>query len=276
MPAKKKEEQQLLLADGAMPMTSPDKAVVNELGQLLNKALENGSNIETLERVMTLYEKGQALQARQQFNHAFAAFQKELPPVKKTKSASFPTRNGGTMSYTYASLDDVVKAAQPVLHKFGLSYWFEQSEREIQREVEVSPGQTETRTATLVKITCHLCHVSGHSISNSIASPIDTSGNKNVIQQIASTSTYLKRYSLSGVLGLACTDEDMDGYAPDIPVQTPSHYPEDDFQRNLPDWTTRIESGRNTVVEILTSMNSKAAPTPAQVKTLNAIQPKGK
>ena len=39
----------------------------------------------------------------------------------------------------------------------------------------------------------------------------DDSGQKNQIQQTASTHTYLQRYTLIGALGLSSADEDIDG-----------------------------------------------------------------
>ena len=277
VPAKKKE--QAVITQEALPMTVPDASTVSEMGQLLNLALEKGSDIETLERVMKLYELGQAKLAEQQFNHAFAAFQKALPVVKKSKTASFPTNKGGTMTYRYASMDDVVQAVQPVLHRVGLSYWFEQSQEEVQkqREVERQPGITETRsvTVTVIKITCHLGHVSGHAISNTVVGPMDSSGKKNPIQQMSSAVTYLRRIALVGILGVACTDDDVDGHSPTIKteaVETAAAYPDEDFQLNLPDWTARIQSGRNSVDDIIINMNSKAPATPQQVIHLQSIQ----
>ncbi|USE36913.1 ERF family protein [Endozoicomonas sp. SCSIO W0465] len=277
MPAKKKEQQRL--PEDATPMVVPDTRAISDVGLLLNIALEKGSSIETLERVMKLYEQGQEILAKQQFNHAFAAFQKELPAVKKSKKTSFTTSKGGMMSYTYASMDDVVQAVQPVLHKFGLSYWFEQSQEQVQtqQEVEQQHGIIETRpvTVTVITITCHLGHVSGHAISNTVSGPVDASGRKNPIQQMSSAVTYLKRIALVGILGAACTDEDVDGYAPDVPTDKPSVYPDEDYQRNLPDWTARIESGRNTVEDIIINAESRAPLSPQQVQHLQSIQQEG-
>jgi hypothetical protein len=39
----------------------------------------------------------------------------------------------------------------------------------------------------------------------------DSTGNKNNIQSIGSTRTYLQRYTLVGALGLSTADEDNDG-----------------------------------------------------------------
>ena len=42
---------------------------------------------------------------------ALAAFQAEAPTVSKGKTAKVPTKAGGSYSYTYANLADVVEAA---------------------------------------------------------------------------------------------------------------------------------------------------------------------
>ncbi len=41
--------------------------------------------------------------------------------------------------------------------------------------------------------------------------PADTSGSKNMVQARGSTITYLERYTLCAILGIATADEDMDG-----------------------------------------------------------------
>jgi hypothetical protein len=55
-------------------------------------------------------------------------------------------------------------------------------------------------------------HRDGHSEETSLASPVDTSGSKNAVQQIGSTVEYLRRYTLLAALGLA-TSKDDDGHA---------------------------------------------------------------
>jgi len=51
----------------------------------------------------------------------------------------------------------------------------------------------------------------GHSESTSIIGTADTSGGKNSIQGIGSAITYLQRYSLFSILGLAASESDDDG-----------------------------------------------------------------
>lgn len=156
----------------------------------------------------------------------------------------------------------MVAAVQPVLHRYGLSYWFEQQQ-----------------SGPSITITCNLGHVSGHSICNTATGPVDNTGNKSALQQIGSTVTYLKRQTLVGILGVACTDDDTDGYVPDMngdtQAQTQAHYPDADFQRLLPEWRASIESGQQSADRIIRKIRSKAPPTPQQVQQLKAIQPRG-
>lgn len=51
---------------------------------------------------------------------------------------------------------------------------------------------------------------------------------------------------------------------------TPRHYPDDDFQRFLPIWKSRVEEGKNTSQEIITLASSKAALTEEQISIINS------
>ena len=60
-------------------------------------------------------------------------------------------------------------------------------------------------------MTCTIKHVGGHSDSVSLGGPPDSGGAKNAIQARASTVTYLERYTLKAITGLAEADDDTDG-----------------------------------------------------------------
>ena len=59
-------------------------------------------------------------------------------------------------------------------------------------------------------MTCVLAHRDGHSEEPSLAAGRDESGNKNSIQAIGSTVTYLQRMTLKAALGLAASERDDD------------------------------------------------------------------
>ena len=118
---------------------------------------------------------------------ALAAFQAEMPVVPKGKTATVPTKSGGSYSYTYAGLADVTEAAMPLLAKHGLSF-------------SCLPRMAERG----FELTGRLLHASGESIEGSL--PI--SGN--TPQEMGSSLTYMRRYLLGCITGLV-TDDDDDG-----------------------------------------------------------------
>jgi len=114
-----------------------------------------------------------------------------FPDLERTKEVSF---GNGKAAYKYTPLDVIAKQVGPILAKHGLSYKWQQSQAD---------GS--------ITVTCILRHVQGHSEANALCGPSDTSGSKNVIQSIASGVSYLRRYTLLGVLGMATGDGDTDG-----------------------------------------------------------------
>ena len=74
--------------------------------------------------------------------------------------------------------------------------------------------------AGMISVTCTLTHSMGHSESVTMP-PVapDNSGKKNSIQQVASAITYLQRYSLLAITGLAAKDQDDDGIATGEPLR---------------------------------------------------------
>jgi uncharacterized protein YyaL (SSP411 family) len=57
-------------------------------------------------------------------------------------------------------------------------------------------------------VTCVVSHRDGHFEETTLAAGRDESGNKNSIQAVGSTLTYLQRMTLKAALGLAASDDD--------------------------------------------------------------------
>lgn len=119
---------------------------------------------------------------------ALVAFQADMPTVKKSQTAKVPTKAGGSYSYTYAGLADVMREAMPVLTGVGLAF-------------TALPRQGE-RGYELVGT---LMHTSGEKIEGAL--PI--SGN--TPQELGSSLTYMRRYLFGCLTGLV-TDDDDDGH----------------------------------------------------------------
>jgi len=185
----------------AMPITPPVPPHPSaRFLSLVELAIERGSGVEQLEKLMDLQRKWEADEAKKAFFEAKAALQSKLPTIKKQKQASFETRNGGTMNYAYASLDDITEAIKNIVYEHGFSYRWEQSAHN-----------------GVLRVECVLTHFKGHSESCVMEGPNDNSGLKNPLQALASGMSYLRRYTLTGVLGLATADADIDGRLPEPP-----------------------------------------------------------
>jgi hypothetical protein len=121
---------------------------------------------------------------------ALAAFQADLPAIKKTKTADVPTKSGGKYSYGYAGLAEVAAIVLPLLGKHGLSF---------------------TAKPTLIDgrfvLAYRLLHTSGEYEEGFY--PLPSSGSA---QEYGSAITYARRYALCSVVGVAAEDDD-DGAA---------------------------------------------------------------
>lgn len=176
------------------PYTPPPGELTPML--MLDRAVASGASVETLEKLMGLQERWEANQARKAFDNAIAAAKAEIPVILKSREVDFTSTKGRT-HYRYEDLAGIVRTVDPILAKHGLSCRF--------------------RTATdagAVTVTCILSHRDGHSQENTLSASRDESGNKNSIQAVGSTITYLQRYTLKAALGLAAAADD-DGAAAD-------------------------------------------------------------
>jgi len=167
---------------------APSSAVAP--ADLLRYALENGADLDRLEKLMELQQRYEENEARKAYVAAMAEFKLNPPQIIKDKLVQF----SGT-SYTHATLGNVTGAIVEGLAKHGFSHRWD----------------TEQQGAQVV-VTCILTHRKGHSERTTLSAAKDDSGKKNNIQQVASAITYLQRYTLLAATGLATHDQvDDDG-----------------------------------------------------------------
>ena len=159
--------------------------------------VSSGIDLDKLERVIDLYNSYQDREARKAYFDALSRFQAKCPEVERTQTATISGKDGGPgYTYKYANIADIVKSIKLALGECGLCFHFEQS---MQNQV--------------MQVTCVATHVMGHSEQLTLTSTLDSSGGKNAIQMIGSTSQYLRRYTLCGLLGIVTAEEDDDGQA---------------------------------------------------------------
>jgi len=162
--------------------------------QLIEKLVtQKDVDVTKLEKLMEMQERWEANEARKAYYVDLTNFRAECPDIEKTKNVNFETQKGKT-NYNYAGLAEVEKQIRPLLRKHGFA-------------ITWRTGQVESQ----VSVTCRLSHVMGHSEETSLCALPDTSGNKQPIQAVGSTISYLERYTMFAILGLASKEMDTDG-----------------------------------------------------------------
>lgn len=178
------------------PQRAENLPVVTPM-QMLQVAMERGADLDKMQQLMDLQQRWEASEARKAFVAAMTAFKVNPPDIIKTKQVSY-----GNTNYKHATLADVCSAAIQGLAQHGISHRW---------EVDQSDKIT---------VTCVLTHEMGHSERVSMTASADTSGQKNAIQAIASAVSYLQRYTLMSITGLAAREQDDDGQAAGVATIT--------------------------------------------------------
>lgn len=176
--------------------TQQDQVPANSPMGMMMAAMKQGATLDQVEKMMDLQERWEHREAEKAFNDALAAFKAEAVEIIKRKAVDFTSQKGRT-HYKHAELSDVVEAVGPALSKHGFAWSW----------------KTEQNSGS-IRVTCILKHRQGHSDSVSLESGADQSGNKNSIQAIASTITYLQRHTLKAITGVSEKGDDTDGVAP--------------------------------------------------------------
>lgn len=159
--------------------------------EMLNRAVEQGADLDKLTKLMDLQDRWEANEARKAFVVALGMFKADPPNILKNKEIN----HGNRSIAKYAGLDQVSGEIGKALSKVGLSHRWD----------------TEQLDGGLIRVTCILTHERGHTEKTTLQAGADTSGAKNSVQAIGSTVTYLQRYTLLAATGMATADMDDDG-----------------------------------------------------------------
>lgn len=154
---------------------------------MIRFAITSGADLEKLEKLLVISRQWEADEARKAYHKAMTAFKADPPSIEKDKHVAFKD-----VRYNHASLANVTDKINEALSRHGLSASW-----------KVSQNGT-------VSVTCKITHEQGHSEETTLSAPADQSGSKNAIQAIGSTISYLERYSLLALTGLATHEADDD------------------------------------------------------------------
>jgi hypothetical protein len=144
------------------------------------------TDVEKMEKLMGMYERIMERQARAAYMSALADMQLDLPEI--------PENGKGHGNIKYALWEDINELIRPVLGRHGFSLSFR-------------TGQADGK----IIVTGVLSHREGHSEETTMQLPTDTSGSKNAVQAVGSSTSYGKRYTAQALLNLTSRSEDDDG-----------------------------------------------------------------
>lgn len=165
-------------------------AVVNaeSLFGAIIRATDTGVDLDKVERMMGLYERVKANEAKAAWIAAMASAQPELPVIRERG------KNGGTNS-KFALWEDINQAIRAPLAKNGLTLTF---------RVDI--------TDRLASVTAVVSHAMGHSEATTVPVPVEAvNKGMNNSQAVGSAISYGKRYAAGAILNITSTGEDDDG-----------------------------------------------------------------
>lgn len=177
--------------------------------QMMQMALAQKGDLTGLKDMLELQKQWEAHEAKKAYHKAMAAFKANPPDIDKDREVDFTTKTGIRTNYRHASLHNVATKINQALSKHGLS----------------AAWRTEQPEGG-IRVTCTITHELGHSESTSLTAGADQTGNKNPIQAISSTVSYLERYTILALTGLATRDMDDDGNAAGTPPPAPITEPQ--------------------------------------------------
>ncbi len=220
---------------------------VSQPDRLLEMAISQGADMAQLEKFMDLKERHDKNEARKDFTQALSNFKAEGVSIGKDKEVSY----SGTF-YTHASLGNIISTATPILSRHGFSHRWETNQAD-----------------GIITVTCILTHASGHSESTALQCGADVSGKKNPIQAIASTITYLERYTFLAITGLAVQDQvDDDGASFNLELIS------DDQVTVLDDLIAEVKADKGNFLKYLKVKSLEELPTTKYEQAVKALESK--
>jgi len=178
----------------AAPVVSESAAII----QVIERAAMNPNvDIDKMERLLQMQERIMERNARSAYAAALSRMQEHLPVI--AENGRIVVRDKVTkeviQSTGYALWEDINEAIKPVLsaHGFALSF-----------KTGLAPDGK-------ITVTGILSHRDGHSEETTMILPHDSTGSKNAVQAVGSSTSYGKRYTACALLNITSRGEDDDG-----------------------------------------------------------------
>jgi hypothetical protein len=170
------------------------------LDVIARAARDPNVDIDKMERLLAMQERVQERMAKQAFTEAKIAMRPELPEVTMKGHIVIRDKNNANIiiqDTPFARFEDIHDAVVPIITQHGFDLAF--------RNGLAPDGK--------VRVTTILSHVGGHTEETVFDLPHDSSGSKNSVQAVGSSTSYGKRYGVLSALNIKVSGEDDDGQA---------------------------------------------------------------
>lgn len=173
---------------GPITLQREEPSIAHMLQTFIEKGV-TAENVAALGQLCALQERMQDKQAEREFAAAFVKLQSEMPKVTAMKPV---LNNNGTLRYTFAPYEDIMRQVQPSLVSNGFTVTFD-------NKID----------GDRVTVVCTLMHTSGHSRSNSFTARIGKGPpGSSESQADGSANTYAKRFALCNALNIVIEKDD--------------------------------------------------------------------
>ncbi len=154
---------------------------INQFDHMIELAITGNADLDKLQQLMEMKVRYDNIESEKIFNGALVDFQAKQDIIVKDQT--------GHQDKKYASLAGTISQVQELMTEHGLSRSWSMTQQDDQ-----------------ISVTCTITHTSGHKQQATMTAGADMSGSKNAIQGIASTVTYLERYTFFAALGIASAE----------------------------------------------------------------------
>jgi hypothetical protein len=162
------------------------------LAVIARAAADPNVDIDKLERLLAAQERVQASKAKEHYVAAKLAMRPHLPEITMKGKITIKKEGRIIQETPFARFEDIHEAVTPILTEYGFDLSF--------RNGMAPDGK--------VRVTTILTHVDGHSEETYFDLPHDSSGSKNAVQAIGSSTSYAKRYGALSILNIRVCGED--------------------------------------------------------------------
>ncbi len=183
------KQGELIERESSIPAAPQHAPSILEIVQ--RAAADPQTDVTKMERLLEMARQMKADEAKVSYFAALSEMQDELPIIAERGEIKISENKKGQK---YAFWADINTAIKPIMKRHGFALSFR-------------TGQQDAK----ITITGVLSHKDGHSEETTIHLPSDTSGSKNAVQAVGSSTSYGKRYVTGALLNLTYGDEKDDG-----------------------------------------------------------------